>query len=121
MSASLQPSAARPARRRFWVERKPKETCTSCGGKLREAEERRRETKAGFGSRKDCQAALTAKLTTLAEHSYVPPSHLSVREFLLKVWLPAIEPSVRPTTLSGYRTLVASHLVPQLGRSSTRA
>ena len=43
------------------------------------------------------------------------PSHLSVREFLLKVWLPAIEPSVRPTTLSGYRMLVEQHLVPQLG------
>ena len=101
--------------RRFWVERKPRESCPSCGGVLRETEERRRETKAGFGSRKECQAALTAKLTTLAEQTYVLPSHLSVREFLTKVWLPAIAPSVRPTTLSGYRTLVASHLVPQLG------
>ena len=102
-------------RRRTWVERKRKESCPSCGGKLRETEERRRETKAGFASRKECQAALTAKLTTLAEQTYVLPSHLSLREFLLKVWLPAIEPSVRPTTLSGYRILVESHLVPQLG------
>ena len=115
MSASLQPSAARPAGGALWVERKPRESCPSCGGELRETEERRRETKAGFASRKECQAALTAKLTTLAEHTYVLPSHLSVREFLLKVWLPAIEPSVRPTTLSGYRMLVESHLVPQLG------
>ena len=34
---------------------------------------------------------------------------------LLKVWLPAIESGVRPTTLSGYRMLVEQHLVPQLG------
>ncbi len=68
--------------RRTWVERKPKESCPSCGGRLRETEERRRETKAGFASRRECQAALTAKLTTLAQHTYVPPSHFSVREFL---------------------------------------
>ncbi len=101
--------------RRFWIERKPRESCPSCGGKLHETEERRRETKAGYASRKDCQAALTAKLTSLAEQTYVLPSRLSVREFLTKVWLPAIEPSLRPTTLAGYRILVESHLVPQLG------
>ena len=101
--------------RRFWIERRPKELCPACGGELRETEERRRETKGGFASRKDCQAALTRKLTTLAEHTYVLPSHLSLREFLLKVWLPAIESGVRQTTLSGYRMLVEQHLVPQLG------
>jgi hypothetical protein len=76
-------------RRRFWVERRPKATCPACGGELNETEERRRETKGGFVSRKDCQAALTRKLTTLAEHTYVLPSRLSLREFLVKVWLPA--------------------------------
>ena len=75
--------------RRFWVERLPQATCPACGGELRETEERRRETKGGFACRKDCQAALTRKLTTLAENTYVLPSHLSLREFLLKVWLPA--------------------------------
>jgi hypothetical protein len=97
------------------VERKRRESCPACGGKLCETEERRRETKAGYASRKDCQAALTAKLTTLAERTYVLPSRLSVREFLTKVWLPAIASGLRPTTLGGYRILVESHLVPQLG------
>jgi hypothetical protein len=45
----------------------------------------------------------------------VLPSHLTLREFLLKVWLPAIESGLRQTTLGGYRMLVESHLVPQLG------
>ena len=93
----------------------PRRACPACGGELRETEERRRETKGGFACRKDCQAALTRKLTTLAEHTYVLPSRLSLREFLLKVWLPAIESGVRQTTLSGYRMLVEQHLVPQLG------
>ena len=101
--------------KRFWVERRPKAVCPACGSKLYETEERRRETKAGFASRRDCQAALTGRLTTLAENTYVPPSRLTLREFLEKVWLPAIESGVRQTTLGGYRTLVESHLVPQLG------
>ena len=101
--------------RRFWVERRPKELCPACGGELHETEERRRETKGGFSSRKDCQAALTAKLTTLAENTYILPSHISVREFLLTVWLPAIASGLRQTTLGGYRMLVEQHLVPQLG------
>jgi integrase len=91
------------------------EVCPACGGGLHGTEERRRETKGGFASRKDCQAALTAKLTTLAEQTYVLPSRLSLREFLLKVWLPGIESGLRQTTLGGYRMLVESHLVPQLG------
>jgi len=45
--------------KRFWIERRPKDLCPACGGQLRETEERRRETKGGFASRKDCQAALT--------------------------------------------------------------
>jgi hypothetical protein len=101
--------------RRFWIERRPKEVCPACNGELHETEERGRETKGGFAGRKDCQAALTRKLTTLAEHTYVLPSRLSLREFLCKVWLPAIESGVRETTLCGYRMLVEQHLVPQLG------
>ena len=31
--------------KRFWVGRRPKESCPGCGGTLRETEERRRETK----------------------------------------------------------------------------
>ena len=38
--------------RRFWVERKPKGVCPTCGGRLIETEERRRQTKAGFPTRK---------------------------------------------------------------------
>ena len=81
--------------KRFWVERRPQAVCPICGGELYETEERRRETKGGFHCRRDCQAALTGKLTTLAENTYVLPSRLSLGEFLIKVWLPAIASGVR--------------------------
>ena len=35
---------------RFWVERKPKESCPKCGGQLLETEERRRAIKGGFAT-----------------------------------------------------------------------
>ncbi|MGO8684176.1 MAG: hypothetical protein ACLQUT_06310, partial [Thermoleophilia bacterium] len=44
--------------RRFWVARRPLDVCPSCGGPLKETEERRRETKAGFQTRKECQAQM---------------------------------------------------------------
>jgi len=56
--------------KRFWIERRPKELCPACSGELRQTEERRCEAKGGFASRKDCHAALTRKLTTLAERTY---------------------------------------------------
>ena len=42
--------------RRFWVERRPKGCLPACGGELCETEERRRATKAGFATQKECQA-----------------------------------------------------------------
>jgi len=56
--------------KRFWIERRPKESCTRRGGGLRETEERRRETKAGFSTRKECQAAMNKLLVAVEQHSY---------------------------------------------------
>jgi predicted RNA-binding Zn-ribbon protein involved in translation (DUF1610 family) len=88
--------------KRFWLERKPKDKCPSCGGRLRETEERRRAIKAGFASRKEAQAAMAKVMVAVAERSYVAPSKLTVREYLTKEWLPAIEVTVRPTTYRSY-------------------
>ncbi len=59
--ADIGPAAAQRCegcRRRFWIERRPKERCPRCGGTLRETKERRRETKAGFATQRECQAAM---------------------------------------------------------------
>ena len=85
--------------RRFWVERKPKDGCPVCGGRLSETEERRRETKAGYATRKECQAAMAKVLVAVEERSYVVPTKVTVREFLQKEWLPAIRATIRPTDL----------------------
>ena len=76
--------------KRFWMQRKPKTACPKCGGELLETEERRRKTQAGFATRKECEAAMNKAMTAVEEHSYVVPSRITVREYLLKEWLPAV-------------------------------
>ena len=65
--------------RRFWVERKPKGVCPMCGGRLVETEERRRQTKAGFATRKEAQAAVNKILVGVEEKTFVAPAKLSLR------------------------------------------
>jgi integrase len=101
--------------RRFWVERRPLAACPRCGGALRLAEERRRQTKAGFASRKEAQAALNKVLVAVAERSYVAPSKETLEQFLSDKWLPAIEATVRLTTYRSYVQHVTWHIVPHLG------
>ena len=54
-------------------------------------------------------------MTAVAEHSYVVPTRITVREYFLKEWLPAIKGTVRPTTFASYTTQVKGHIVPALG------
>jgi integrase/predicted RNA-binding Zn-ribbon protein involved in translation (DUF1610 family) len=101
--------------KRFWMERKPKTACPKCGGELIETEERRRKTQAGFRCRKDAETAMNKVMTAVEEHSYVVPTRITVREYLLKEWLPAIRGTVRPTTVASYTMHVEGHIVPALG------
>ncbi len=43
------------------------------------------------------------------------PTRITVRQYLLREWLPAIRGTVRPTTFSSYATHVEGHIVPALG------
>jgi integrase len=100
---------------RYWLERRPKEACPACGGRLHETEERRRAIKAGFVSRREAQAAMAKVMVSVEEKTYVAPSRLTVREYLTKEWLPAIEATVRPTTYRSYVQHVSFHIVPHIG------
>ena len=101
--------------RRFWVERRPRRICPKCGGRLIETEERRRQTKAGFATSKEAQAAMNKILVAIDEKTYVPPAKLTLREYLKSEWLPAIEATVRPSTYRSYKQHVECHVCPHLG------
>ena len=102
-------------KRRFWVERKPRESCPKCGGELVETEERRRAIKGGYATRKECEAALAKVLAALETQSFTPPTKVTVKAFLLSEWLPTVKGSLRPTTYSSYAMLTREHIIPRLG------
>ena len=101
--------------KRFWVERRPKESCPRCGSELRETDERRRETRGGFATRKDCQAAMNRLLVAVEQQSYSAPTKATVREYLSKEWLPAVKATIRPSTYNSYVQHVECHICPHIG------
>jgi integrase/predicted RNA-binding Zn-ribbon protein involved in translation (DUF1610 family) len=107
--------------KRVWIERRPKESCPKCGGQLLETEERRRAVKGGFTSQKDCQAAANKVLTAVAEQSFIAPSKVTVRTYLLKEWLPAIRSTIRPSTYYSYVQHIECHIVPHIGNGKLQA
>lgn len=101
--------------KRIWVERQPLKTCSSCGGDLKTGLERRQGCKSGFKTKKEAETALTDTLGTLQHGTYVQPAKMSLAEFIQQQWLPTVTPTIRPTTLVGYKCLITAHLVPRLG------
>lgn len=77
--------------------------------------------KGGFATRKEAQAALTRVLGSLGDGSYVQPSKVTVREYLVEEWLPAIAGTVRPLTLTQYTSIVKGRIVPRLGHLRLQA
>ena len=101
--------------KRFWVERRPKVVCANCGGPLRETEERRRQTKAGFATRRECLAEMNSLLVAVEQQRYRAPTKATIREYLVDQWLPAVKATIRPSTYNSYVQHVECHIVPHIG------
>ena len=101
--------------KRFWADGRRLKTCPSCGGELKERTERRQGCQSGFPTKKEAQLALNDILASLHHDTYVLPAKITLAEFLKDEWLPAIEHTVRPTTLVGYKCMIAAHLSCGLG------
>ena len=79
------------------------------------ADERRRETKGGYVTRREAQAAMSKVAVAVEEQTHVASSRLTVRDYLTKEWLLAIEHTIRPTTYGSYVSHVECHILPALG------
>ena len=80
-----------------------------------ETEERRRAIKGGFATQRECQAALHKVLTAVEARTFVAPTRITVKAFLLAEWLPAVKGTLRPTTFASYTMLATQHIIPRLG------
>jgi Arm DNA-binding domain/Phage integrase, N-terminal SAM-like domain len=75
---------------------------------------RRQQTKGGFKTKRECQAALNDPLAALRTGTFVEPSKRTLESFLVDEWLPALR-HLRPSTLSNYRTHIRTCVLPALG------
>jgi integrase len=75
---------------------------------------RRREWHSGFKTKAEAEDARVRILADLQRGEHVPPDKLTVRAFLEDEWLPAMGPSLRPSTFQGY-ALDVRRAVEQIG------
>ena len=64
---------------------------------------------------REAQAAMSKVAVAVEEQTHVAASRLTVRDYLTKEWLPAIEHTIRPTTYHSYVAHVECHILPALG------
>ena len=76
---------------------------------------RRQQTKGGFKTRKECEAALRQAIADQRGGTLAKPSQRTIASFLVDEWLPAVKPKLRPSTWASYRTNTKAHVVQVLG------
>jgi integrase len=82
---------------------------------------RRQQSKGGFKTKRDAQAALNDALAALRTGTFVAPSRLTLGAFLVDQWLPTIRAVIRPNTWETYRIYAESHVLPALGHVPLQA
>ena len=86
------------------------------------AKERRQFTQSGFQLKREADAFLAKELVARDEDTYQEPTKVTVAEFLMDQWLPAIRHSdkVRSSTFASYKGHVYKYIVPHLGSKRLR-
>ncbi len=77
--------------------------------------DRKQRWKSGYSTiaeAKDARAKLMADVSTGA---YVAPLSITVEQFFIDEWLPAIRETIRPSTWNGYRSHLKIYIRPLLG------
>lgn len=71
--------------------------------------------KRGFKTKREATEAMNELENKLNQQSYVPPSKLTYREYMLEQWLEDKQTRVKSQTMINYRWLVEKHIVPYIG------
>ena len=99
--------------KRFWVERRPKERCPSCGGQLHDTKERRQQQVGGFETRAVALKARAKALHELGQGRHIVRDNITLGEWLTDEWLPSLAiGKLRETTRASYTSHVMHHLAP---------
>ena len=98
---------------RQWVGHERPTVCAKCsGGSLRSTKERRQLVVGGFATRRAAEEARAEKLHTVREGTFVPPSRLTLADYLRDYWLPGLgSEDLKPTTIAGYERAARLNLI----------
>lgn len=76
---------------------------------------RRQVRRRGFATKKEAEFALAKFVHSQNSGQFVDLTKITVEEYLIGRWLPAVEHRIRRTTIDSYRRSVHRHIVPALG------
>jgi integrase len=112
------PTAPKPGRR-FWVDELDGDVCPDCGGPLGEVvKERRQRTHGPYPRLRGAGGAEEAKArldVSRQQGTYIRPSDLTVEEYVVDRWLPAVQAKMRPSTFASHAAMLRLHVIPRVG------
>ncbi|SCC46887.1 tyrosine-type recombinase/integrase [Bacillus wiedmannii] len=76
---------------------------------------RRQKWFSGYRTKKEAQADVAKKVTELNEGTFVEPSKLTLKDYLLE-WLKVKEMTIDKSTFDYYEDIVLKHILPALGK-----
>jgi integrase len=100
--------------KRRWVDGEALQACPECGGELRAVRERRQRWHSGYPTRAAAKAARDEARVRLARGAYVPPSTVTVEDFLLE-WLEGLVHTRKAATVAAYRHKLSRYVIPAIG------
>ncbi len=76
-----------------------------------ETGDRKRRYHSCYRTKQEAEQARTELLGRMDGATYVPPSSMTVGEYLLEKWLPAVESTLRPATFRTYRLTIEAYVI----------
>ena len=76
---------------------------------------RRQDWGRGYATRKEADRALRERMAAVEARTYVPGRRLTLGEYLIDHWLPLMRDRIKPTTLTGYRRMIDTYVLPHIG------
>lgn len=76
---------------------------------------RKQRTKGGFESKTQALAAMHDVQESIVVGRYLAPTHMTLGQYLVELWLPAVKSSIRPSTWTSYEAYLRLYVVPRIG------
>ncbi len=77
--------------------------------------DRKQRRRVGYRTKREALVALAELQTSLQRGDYVETTRITLADFLVDEWLPAVASTVRTSTLRSYRLHVERYIVPRIG------